>query len=1803
MPSGGNFSSCTCGPDASACESPTQPVATVGLCLADGSPIAATVVRDCAGTVTSEGWIDLTTGVWSAGAPPAGTIACGDSRSIQVSGTFCDIDDDGQVLGLVLIEYSYAADGSIAGVRLVDAVTGDTYTPQGTVTTCPAGVEQPERDALQLCDINDDESGTVTSTPFLRDFARDETGAIVGHSDYTLDGEPYTATGTVGVCPDAEAEPCASTVTLLRLCDLNPNVPPDEDGKRCAVPFLRHLVHDCTGALVETRDTAMDGVTPYTSVEAVDCGSGGVPAMVEVPWEVVDIQPDPASPAGRGFIFSLSPIDDPSTVGTVTVTTSATANTACPGTPPQYNFRNPCTYTFTPDQALRDAATYVRCDLLDFDSFEPVTSLTPPPSRLGGTAYWDGSTVRPTVSNGTGEMYYDNPPASWSYRVGNTGGGNSCSSLSFAAVSLRPEGCCAGCGGSGGEGSGRTVQEVCVIATAAPTVVMRWTRVIEDGGATIYYLDQNGARYDTTLPAGHQIVACPAEEPEPCRDAATVLLCDVPVDGTSPEPAATDTAPLRQDGATVPLTGGGQALWDGGALVFPQDTDGAAGDGIQVYRAVAAVLQAERPACDDGTATVTASVHIHLDGPTNGVGIVGRLTLYEGGQQVATQAVPAGAPVGYDGTLTVSAPVSAAAVVSGNVVVELWLETFHAGPKSWTTDTFTRSVSFGTSGCETQFLRKVVTDCETGDVLTVTDTTLDGQPYEVTGEAGQCVPASSGPEECQHCETLTLCDVQPDESPGEPEIAYEAIPLADLGPAGSYGDGSPVTGTLPNGVGYSVNVGEWGPGQGHYTFYPYDGTQTWTFTEPVYLRFGLRGLNITPTECYVLPEGAVPESINPNHTWDPDGRLLCEITGQSSATDESVFLLGPVTELPIVPSGSNSGGRGPGLIEVGLPLETPAPGSSTSFLRTVCRDCTGGVTSTTDTTLDGQPYTPAGTVTVCDSNGGGSTEPCRDVSSTLLCDVSALETVTVLDTVGVQDDDGWAITSFTNGGCASVNAPDGPVPGPAVWSAGYLGVRSDRSLGTGCQPWTGYDTANVRWVLTKTFTAAEDGTAVVTADTFLADGGARVRVNGQDVGIYAQWNQPAVGGSSQVPVTAGPNVIEVEVRDSAGPNWLRGRLDIVMTRTTQFLRKQVTDCETGAVIAVTDTTLDGEPYEVTGEVGQCQTVSECCEQATPELRVDVESDVMCIRDAGGEITGQVVVERVYDDQSGDRVVQRLTDPTTGDEVTLPAGAELVLCQEPPCPTAFSTECVGIVERSEASYDNTSLIGGVPGQCGGVQGPGGQFPCEPTTGGLTITSWIVNGEEVIGDGGRLFAGGPCGAPGMHANWANALTNLDPSGATWSAQNQPGCAWFVGSTGGTQTVYGPMVVEDVDGREWTLTPAQSCQETQFTKVYSQECDGTVSVSWLDADGVATDAPEGQQVPCGTGCGAGGGRGLDVEPVTLCDVQEDGTAVPFLRHITYGSAGQVSVVIDTGLDGFAPYTPTGTVSRCQDDREPGVDIETLRMCVIDNATGNPLQEILAELRYDTETGERIGVTYVDPLTWGPVAIPGGAHFGLCPEQGPAPDVELLSLCDVTEDGTSTPFLRHLIYQPGATAPTVLDTLLDGATPYTPAGEVDTCGPTPAEECPSRNTLSACRWDDTDNDGIADTEYVELLAVDCAGALTSVGTYLPDLSGPYTPTNPVDGSTADPGPEPVVNVQAHRREIAPGGSWNAAAVPALRSVTFTAHGGTGTITTADGTSTLHMGEAVTWSLDKDADAALVGPLSVTADTGTVSVTWTATA
>ncbi|MGW4731833.1 hypothetical protein ACWEQC_22165 [Streptomyces shenzhenensis] len=255
-------------PPLSDCPERTTPTATVGLCLPDGTPIAVTVVRDCAGVVTSEGWINLRTRAYSAGPPPTGTVACGSSQSVQVSGTFCDIDQTtGDVLGLVLIEYSYAADGTIAAVRLVDATTGATYTPQGEVTTCPAGTAQPEQDIVQLCDVQAD----GTSTPFVRDYRRDDTGAVTGHSDYTLDGAAYQPTGTAGTCQPEPEQPQPER-DLNVLCDIA--------ASGIVTPFVRDYQRDTDGTITGHTDYGLDGA-PYTPAGTVNvCAVPPIPDAV-----------------------------------------------------------------------------------------------------------------------------------------------------------------------------------------------------------------------------------------------------------------------------------------------------------------------------------------------------------------------------------------------------------------------------------------------------------------------------------------------------------------------------------------------------------------------------------------------------------------------------------------------------------------------------------------------------------------------------------------------------------------------------------------------------------------------------------------------------------------------------------------------------------------------------------------------------------------------------------------------------------------------------------------------------------------------------------------------------------------------------------------------------------------------------------------------------------------------------------------------------------------------------------------------------------------------------------------------------------------------------------------------------------------------------------------------------------------------------------------------------------------------------------------------------------------------------------
>ncbi|MFJ2205938.1 hypothetical protein [Streptomyces microflavus] len=327
----------------------------------------------------------------------------------------------------------------------------------------------------------------------------------------------------------------------------------------------------------------------------------------------------------------------------------------------------------------------------------------------------------------------------------------------------------------------------------------------------------------------------------------------------------------------------------------------------------------------------------------------------------------------------------------------------------------------------------------------------------------------------------------------------------------------------------------------------------------------------------------------------------------------------------------------------------------------------------------------------------------------------------------------------------------------------------------------------------------------------------------------------------------------------------------------------------------------------------------------------------------------------------------------------------------------------------------------------------------------------------------------------------------------------------------------------------------------------------------------------------------------------------AMPLLRTVCRDCDGTVLSRTDTTLEG-APYTPWGTVGVCPGEG-PRLDVETALHCLLDEA-GDALSTVRVERLYDDQSGALVEERLVDPTTGAPVIAPPGATLGLCPEAAvPASDVELLPMCVVNNSNGSVVqrVLAEVVYDTASgtrSAVRYVDPLTWGPVALPGGTHLDVCPP----DAPCAvHVIEKCRCDDVDGDGTGEVGYVELIAVDCDGELTSLGTYREDLSAPYTPVAPIECEVD--GADPVRSIQARRIEIPSGGSWSASSVPLLQAVTATAHTGPAQITTVDGTSTLHEGESASWSVVRDRDAVLSGPLTITAAAGTVTVAFTAVA
>lgn len=1297
----GEVTSCDTAQPEEECASPTTPIATTGLCLADGTPIATVATRDCDGVVSTDGWINLLTNTYTAGQPPAGARACGETSAFDVSGVLCDVNESGDVLGLVLIEVERGTDGEITGTRLINAADGSEYTLQGELTVCPAGVEQPEKDLIELCDLTDDGEGT-TATRFLRDYTRDENGAIVGYTDYTLDGQPYTPTGEVASCDDVPGEPaqperdlirlcdsvdegedttvtvfvrdyerddtgaivsysdydldgqpytpvgeigaceealeaptrehdlvrlcdsidsgedvetvefirdyerdtngqivghsdytldgqpyepqgevgqcrdteerCEQTTSLLRLCDLNPDTPPDSDGKICAVPFLRHLVHDCDGNVVSHHDTEPDGTTPYTPVQVVDCATH-TPALVEVPWVTVSVEEDPNGPERQAFIFKISPEDDPDTVGTVRVQTSRAAGGACG----DYDldrllFSNTAGYTIELDEVAQSVSSF-KVNLVDFDGFEPVQITGPAPDRLGGTATWNdaGNRIVPTEDNGTGEMYWDNPPPEIAYTIWNTGGGNSCSMLSFEAITFKPEGCCT-CDTTNGGDPGEPVPEF----DAAPVVLCDNT---EDGEKVLFlrsYRVDNATgevtgHTDTTLdgttpytPVG-EVGAC-GEETEPCRDTQTLLLCEI--DDVERVTVFDPASRPGSDGwEVVSFTGAQAGYGPEAAIPYPaphptnnpnfmgarSDLYAGPGGGWTGYEAapIRWVLRKTFTASEDGIAVVE-SLGFRGDGGAR-VRVNGQdAGMYGQWNQPAT-------------TGTAKIPVTA-----GPNIIEI--EARDVGGDNWVQGRLDIMMTR-----TTQFLRTLVTDCETHAVVEVIDTTLDGQPYTVEGEVSSCQPAAGG------------------------------------------GGGS----------------------------------------EPA------------PPETRVDVEGELLCLL------DADGAVLREVWVERVYDDQTSDLIDqrvtdPATTAPVeVPAGATIG-------RCAAPDEEPEDRFEVEAVPMCVLDADGEVvrqvlvehvydTATGERTetrnvdpVTGEPVELAEGETI-----GQCVEPCRDTQTMLLCDLA---------------DDGEVTASTTDVTPPPYSDSFVPLPGGggALWSGGTLQFPADpdASAGDGSQIYrtvAGQITAAPECGDTGRITVSvrvrndgpgdglgtSGGLRLYRGDTIIAQSGVPMGAPAGYVGTLT-----ASAGVTADDLTSGAlvAVVWLETFHGTAKAWTVDQYETVLDWEkcpTQFMRNVVVDCETGETISTHDTTLDGQPYEVTGEVEQCQPAN-TGNDPLPEF--DAAPVVLCDTIDGGEDVETVEFLRSYRVDNSTGVIVGYTDTTLDGDTPYEPQGEVGQCQ-------------------------------------------------------------------------------------------------------------------------------------------------------------------------------------------------------------------------------------------------------------------------------------------------------------------------------------------------------------------------------------------------------------------------------------------------------------------------------------------------------------------------------------------------------------
>lgn len=1187
-------------------------VATAGLCLADGTPIAVLVTSathecglpDPAPVVA--GWINLLTGAFTAGNPPAGAQPCND-RDIELGDTLCDVLA-GDVVGVALLEIIYDDDtGAVIGTRLIDPVTGATYVPQGVMQPCGSTGSVAE---FVLCDdtLND---GTAIVT-FVRKFIQAADGSVVSVVDLTLDGAPYTVLGTVGQC--ATPGNCG-LVTVVQLCDEFSDTVGTLTATATYIPGAPTVASEFPALVpVDTPETVL---TPFLFGGNVQLPAGipdGPQHIREGEWSI-------------GF---TSDCDDPTGLVDVQVT---------------FNAQNP-----GPDPGLLGTGA-----VWLFDGTTILDSGASPNN-------WPVGPVIPfvlTASVPAASLIAGTIHVGFAFEVSH-GANDHPINLSNYAATLTPQTPLVNCTGSTINCFLRHLVYDCdgALTSTFDTDLLGAPYVTQ---GTVFVCDS----CDPDLCANTTSLLL-------CDDQSASGGGPLVVTDTDPNGITTNPAWEAQPGA-APLWTGALQTWGPDNAEFGVGTNQHHRYAAAILQQPAPACAAPD---DQVVIKIDIDVTNNGPSPQCSGGSYFRIYKTDGtflaGQNLPT-GFSAGASAHLSATALVSVADLAAGNIAAVANVETWQDSLLTGctgpsPKSWDLSNFAAVTTFVTAAdCTVSFLRHVTVDCD-GTIISVVDTEIDGiTPYVPSGTVGDCTPTTDEP--CDR-EILTRCLCDDTDGDGVPDTTYTQVWAIDV----CGGDTTPISlGTFDSEfVPYApISPVDCGDDELHRAEFILCDSNGSFIRKYLQSDDGtvLATIDKTLAGADYVPVGTVHACDAPVDTTCPkqiEQRCLCDDTNADGNPDvtyrelwaldpcgvDAPALLGTFTDayLPYVPVAP---------VECGDDsvhwAEHVLCDDNGGFLRKYLQDDAGTVLATVDLTLAGAAYTPVGTVIACGSDTGAITnddECLQDDNGVFFrrTHTAADGTVTIstVDVAGAAYVPVGTVSACAELPCVNceslvlcdgngVTSPLGPVTGIGGGDlAGTLANGVEWSHDNATNPLAGFSSRIWRlnntdeWDFSETVDVRFDvgllGTAGPPGILQLPEGAIVVTLNplhtyDPDTRILTAAPAAVLADLSAFRVEGVTEIPFVKVQ-GAGLTINVGNFDVT-TAQTEFVRTVCRDC-TGAVVSVTDTEMDAEtPYVVVGSVNVCLPPAaadeECCDTVIEPPNPAIDSTIQRLAGAGAVV--------------------------------------------------------------------------------------------------------------------------------------------------------------------------------------------------------------------------------------------------------------------------------------------------------------------------------------------------------------------------------------------------------------------------------------------------------------------------------------------------------------------------------------------------------------------------------------------------------